>query len=263
MTTPPHDTAEHAPIDRPWTRSSDLGPITRARLILEMLALYWVVPWFFDLTEKWTGRLLMPALIVIGIVLFIILRLDRSFDRRSLWNFPAFKRELPRILVTAALAFAVMLGLAWWVAGQPWAPTRDGEVMVQPFALIQRNPVLLLMICFLYPLFSVYPQEIILRTFFFHRYAPAIGSKLGVIVLNGLTFAWVHVIFVADKTEFTQWFPVLLSIPGGLLFAYTYARTKSTLASGIEHAIVGNLMWTAGLGWFFFAGAVAITANGG
>jgi hypothetical protein len=71
------------------------------------------------------------------------------------------------------------------------------------------------------------------------------------LTVNALTFAWVHVIF-------QNWMAVLLCVPAGLLFGYTYLKTKSTLASGVEHAIVGNLMWTAGLGWFFFAGAVGV-----
>ena len=43
---------------------------------------------------------------------------------------------------------------------------------------------------------------------------------------------------------------------GDLLFAYTYWSSRSTITSGFEHALFGNAMWTVGLGYFFYAGAV-------
>lgn len=220
------------------------GVVFRVWLALELVGLYWVIPWFLDLSDRWVGRMLMPALGLVGLVLFFWLVFDRGFRNKSLWNWGAFTRELPRILATAAIAFLIMAGLAWWLDGQSWVPEE-----VEPFALLKRNWVLLVLISLLYPIFSVYPQEIVLRTWFFHRYKPLLGKAGLMLTVNALTFAWVHVIF-------QNWVAVLLCVPAGFLFGYTYMKTKSTLASGVEHAIVGNLMWTAGIGWFFFAGAV-------
>ncbi len=261
-TAAPAAEATAEPTGEPAARAP-ASPARAARLWIELLALYGVVPYIIDFHNQTVGRMLIPGLMAAGLVLFLLLRRDPTFDRTSLWNFAAFKRELPRILITACLAFLVMLGVAWWVAGQTWAPTANGEVMVRPLALLDRSPGLLLAIAFLYPLFSVYPQEIILRTWFFHRYAPIVGTGLGAVVASALVFAWVHVLFVGDRSQLMQWMPVFLCVPGGLLFGYTYWKTKSTMASGIEHAIVGNLMWLAGLGWFFFAGAVAMSDAGG
>jgi len=218
----------------------------RAWLAVELVGLYWVVPGFLDLSDRWVGRMLIPGLGVVGLGLFLCLVFDKRFSNRSLWNWGAFKRELPRILLTAAISFAVMLGLAWWFTTRAWAPEQVG-----PFALLERNWVLLVVICCLYPLFSVYPQEIVLRTWFFHRYKRLMPDWRVLLTVNALTFAWVHVIF-------QNWVAVLLCVPAGFLFGWTYLKTKSTLASGFEHALVGNLMWTAGIGWFFFAGAVAV-----
>ena len=193
---------------------------------------------------------------VCGIVLFVWLWFDKTFDRKSLWNFKAYKKALPRILVTSALAFGVMLGFSYWLTTQEWAPTY-GRVLLD----FSEIGWFLLVILVLYPLFSVYPQEIILRTFFFHRYGPIFKNPWATMVASALTFAWVHVIFVADKGDPLQWIPVYVCVPGGLLFGYTYMRTKSTIASGFEHAVVGDLMWLSGLGWYFFAGGAV--ANGG
>lgn len=248
----------------PPSNTDDAHPASllfRGYLAIELVALYWIVPGFIDLGDRidaprWlggpdtpVGRLLMPALGVVGLALFFSLLFSKRFPNRSLWNWAAFKRELPRILLTAAFAFLIMLGLAALLSTFDSIPEQ-----IAPFRLLLDNPVLLLVICLLYPIFSVYPQEIILRTWFFHRYSRLLTNTPLLLTVNALTFAWVHVIFQ------NVW-AVVLCIPAGFLFGYTYLKTKSTLASGVEHAIVGNLMWTAGLGWFFFAGAVA--ANGG
>ena len=45
---------------------------------------------------------------------------------------------------------------------------------------------------------------------------------------------------------------LLLTLPGGALFAWTYLRTKSTLAAGMEHALYGFWAFFVGLGWFVF-----------
>lgn len=235
--------------DTEFTQSSQpmmprATPAFRAYLAIELIALYVIIPAFIDLTNRHVGRSLIPALGVVGLVLFILLLRSKVFPNRSLWNFPALKRAFPRILLTAGIAFGCMVGLAAWISVQPWAPES-----VEPLGFIQRNPLFFLVIAVLYPIFSVYPQEIILRTFFFHRYRPLLTNTAVLLTVNALVFAWVHVIF-------QNWVAVILCIPAGFLFGYTYLKTKSTLASGVEHAIVGNLMWASGLGYYFFAGAV-------
>lgn len=46
----------------------------------------------------------------------------------------------------------------------------------------------------------------------------------------------------------------LLTLPGGYLFATTYTRTRSLLITGIEHALYGDLVFTIGLGIYFYKG---------
>jgi hypothetical protein len=41
-----------------------------------------------------------------------------------------------------------------------------------------------------------------------------------------------------------------------VLFAWTYDRTRSTLAVTIEHAIYGWWVFFTGLGWFVYAGSI-------
>jgi hypothetical protein len=100
----------------------------------------------------------------------------------------------------------------------------------------------------LYPLFSVAAQELLYRTFYFHRFGPLFGNQrwLGVI-LNGLLFGFAHI--VMDST-----FAILATAAGGLLLATRYALTRSYWAVFLEHTIWGWLIFTIGLGRFFFTG---------
>jgi len=40
----------------------------------------------------------------------------------------------------------------------------------------------------------------------------------------------------------------MLTFIGGVLFAYTYQKTKSTALVAIEHAVYGNWLFTVGMG---------------
>jgi membrane protease YdiL (CAAX protease family) len=97
----------------------------------------------------------------------------------------------------------------------------------------------------LYPLLSVYPQELLYRGFFFHRYAPLFGSGRGMLLASALSFGFVHIIF-------RNTLAVFLCVSGGLLFALTYNQSGSLLLACLEHALFGNFLFTIGLGQFFY-----------
>jgi membrane protease YdiL (CAAX protease family) len=101
-----------------------------------------------------------------------------------------------------------------------------------------------------YPLFSVYPQEIIFRAFFFHRYEKLFGNNSWLIISSGLSFGFVHLFF-------GNWIAVVLSCAGGIFFANTYSKTRSLLIVSMEHSIWGDFIFTIGLGIFFYSGAVS------
>ncbi len=100
------------------------------------------------------------------------------------------------------------------------------------------------MIMFLYPVFSVIPQEFVFRRFFFYRY-DIFRSKSFLIYVNALAFGFVHL-------AFGNFLAVGLSVIGGYIFAKTYLRTKSFSLVCIEHALYGDLIFTIGLGEFFY-----------
>jgi hypothetical protein len=49
---------------------------------------------------------------------------------------------------------------------------------------------------------------------------------------------------------------------GGLMFAATYERRRSTLLVSIEHGLYGDFIFTVGLGGLFYDVQRALTATG-
>jgi hypothetical protein len=107
-----------------------------------------------------------------------------------------------------------------------------------------------LLVMILYPLLSVYPQEIIFRTFLFHRYQNLFTSQRQLIWASAVSFGVAHIIFA-------NWAALVLSTIGGLLFARTYARHRSLALVCFEHSLWGNFIFTIGLGWYFWGEIVA------
>lgn len=109
------------------------------------------------------------------------------------------------------------------------------------FVVVLNKPLLWVAILFVYSVFSVYPQELIYRTFFFKRYEALFSSEGLVIFINAVLFSLAHLFFQNTLV-------LLLTFCGGLLFAYTFKNTRSTTLVTIEHAIYGSWLFTVGMG---------------
>ena len=109
------------------------------------------------------------------------------------------------------------------------------------FNVLLNKPQLWVFILFVYSFFSVYPQELIYRTFFFSRYQRFFKSKNLFILINAAIFSLGHIFFKSTLV-------LVLTFLGGLIFALTFQRTKSTLLVSIEHAIYGSWLFTVGMG---------------
>jgi membrane protease YdiL (CAAX protease family) len=64
---------------------------------------------------------------------------------------------------------------------------------------------------------------------------------------SALAFAWAHVVLL-------NFVAVALTLVGGWLFARTYQRTHSLVATALQHAAYGCLLFTVGLGHWFVTG---------
>lgn len=109
------------------------------------------------------------------------------------------------------------------------------------FCVPLNKPGLWLIILLVYTFLSVWPQELIYRTFFFTRYERLFDNKKLFIFVNAILFSLAHIFFRNTLV-------IVLTFMGGLLFGFTYLKTKSTVLVSIEHAIYGNWLFTVGMG---------------
>jgi membrane protease YdiL (CAAX protease family) len=208
----------------------------KAARIFEFVILFILFPLLFVL-DILNIRFAIPILLAFGIWALIILLHDRQFDRKQLWKAGALKQRLKTILIIYAVT-AIVGGIFIYI----FAPQNL-------FNFPRQAPGIWVMVMLLYPIFSVYPQELIYRTFFFHRYRDIFPSGTIMILVNALAFGYMHIIFENALA-------VVLTVFGGFLFACTYHRTKSTFSVVVEHALYGCYIWTIGLGQYFYHGAV-------
>ena len=212
-------------------------PARRRYLVAEFVILFGGGPmlYYFDL---------VPVHPFLGLYFFTILcttllLFDRSFDRS---RFLRVRGSWPSI--RAATLLFLPLAAALTAALVIFEPERL-------FSLIRNRPGVWLMVMCLYPILSVYPQELIYRTFLFHRYRHIFTRPWVMISASALTFGYMHILF-------DHWISVALTIIGGYLFAWTYHRSQSTFAAWVEHTLWGCFIFTIGLGWYFFTGRAAV-----
>ena len=180
---------------------------------------------------------MIPLLVLVALVCLLMLLRDPTFDRKQLgWG------QVRRAHLSPVFAWFIVGAIGIVVFTWLWTPERL-------FELPRRNVLLWAMIMVFYPLLSVYPQEILYRTFFFHRYSDLFPRPRVRIAASAAAFGYMHIVF-------ENWIAVVLTLLGGLLFAKTYESTRSTLAVSFEHALYGCLIFTIGLGWYFYGGAV-------
>lgn len=113
--------------------------------------------------------------------------------------------------------------------------------------LPRHRPGFWLVIMGLYPLLSVWPQEMLYRGFLFYRYQSLFVTPTRRILASAITFAFAHVIFL-------NWIAIALTFVGGFLFARDYERHRSLRLACLEHSLYGCLIFTIGMGRFFYTG---------
>ena len=149
------------------------------------------------------------------------------------------KRTVPsrRTWKPFALCFGATVLLApvlvWWINSDLF------------FGFPRHAPRMYVAYMLLYPILSVWPQEFLYRRFYFWRYASIFPSERERIWSNALAFCLLHAIY-------HNWVAVVLSLGGGWFFAREYARTGSLLLVWVQHSLLGQYLFTIGLGRFFY-----------
>lgn len=197
----------------------------RYRLV-EFFIVFILIPISFVLEFQLWIKLLIGLLGFIYVV-YVLLKVENNkFKIRQHINWTQFwQRTLMKFLFIVALT----TGYMYWL---------DHKNL---FIVFTNKPILWIAILFIYSVFSVYPQELVYRTFFFQRYESLFRSHALFIGVNAALFSLAHIFFKNSLV-------LLLTFLGGILFALTFKKTKSTLLVSIEHAIYGCWLFTVGMG---------------
>jgi membrane protease YdiL (CAAX protease family) len=205
-----------------------------SHLALEFLILFVVLPAAFAARPFPIPAL--PILWVVTAYCYLVLRRHPQFEGTTFWSRQALA-GCWRPIVTLFVPVAAALTLAVRV----FAPALF-------LNMPRRNPLLWAGIMIFYPLLSVIPQTLVYRAFLFERYRALFCAEPARILASAAAFAWLHI-------ALRNWLAPLLTLPAGLLFAWRYSRTRSVLASAFEHALYGCVVFTLGLGAYFYTGA--------
>lgn len=218
-----------------------LGNAARVWRLLEMTLLYLGAPFAVDIAVHDRGIPVFIALLPVLAVILMLLALDRTFS---------LGRELSRG-VSAVQLFSILITFA---VGAGIVSTYVSEYHPALFLELPRNrPETYQRIMLLYPLMSVIAQELVYRTFFFHRYGLLFGRAWWLaIILNGVLFGIGHIVIGTPLAIYG-------TMATGVLFAWRYAMTRSYWAVFIEHTLWGWLVFTVGLGRYFFTGVGILT----
>jgi membrane protease YdiL (CAAX protease family) len=212
--------------------------MSRVYLSGELVVLFVGVP--AAMAARILPRVPIVVLLVAASGCLVALLRDPTFNPRWLANVPSALAHAGDVILASLLLALVAI-----------ASVR----LTSPDALFdlpRSHPKLWALIMLLYPALSVYPQEVIYRAFLFHRYALLLPSEGARVLASAVLFGFAHVFFPRP------WVAMSLSFIGGLLFAWHYERTHSLLLAFAEHSVFGQILFTVGLGRFFYAGAARV-----
>ena len=214
----------------------EMSPGRRLRLWLEFLTLFAGMP---ILMATQFGRFpLFPVLFALAGVSAFLLWRTPDFRLSELLRGPVlgeWRIILGFTLAVAAVSAAVVLALV---------PDRFLD-------LPTHRPGLWVMIMLLYPFVSVVPQELIYRPLFFRRYGSLFPNVGTAVAVNAVAFGLGHLFFMS-------WVTVLMTGFGGLVIGWAYMRHRSFLLACVLHSIAGQIVFTSGLGVFFYSGAIGL-----
>ncbi len=213
--------------------------------VVELMALtaaMALLPWL--LNQQPAGQRIPPFALLwpTALLCLIVLWRDPTYRNRELWNVKALRAGLPGVLGRFAVAAILLLALVLITSPE------------KLFEFPRRNPVIWIVVMLAYPIFSVYPQGIVMRAFFLHRYGPIFKSPLALIAVTAMVFSLMHLVM-------NTWQALALTLVGGVLFTWTHLQHRSLLLSSIEHALYGCWVFTVGLGGYIYHGS--LEASGG
>ncbi|MEM0912545.1 MAG: CPBP family intramembrane glutamic endopeptidase, partial [Pseudomonadota bacterium] len=198
---------------------------------VELIIAFLIAPVIFAVAVSDIDTWLMPSLFCAGIICLLLLLKDKEFKRKKLFHM----QEVSTHFISALKLFLPIAILF-----------SSGIYLFAPdifLFLPLQDPNFWLITLLVYPIVSVIPQELIFRTFFFHRYRKLFPSKHLRVFSSSFFFGLAHIVY-------GNWIAVVVSWFAGVVFGYRYTSSKSTLIVVIEHTVWGSFAFTIGLGVF-------------
>ncbi len=199
---------------------------------IEYITLFWLIPLTLYSLREHLGYILIPLLIAIAIGCLVVLMqkgvLQAQWQKAKNINY-SHLYSIATVFVILAALFLVVIAVAL-----------PDKLLDLP----QSDTNTWLLILLLYPFISVFPQEVIFRSYFFHRYRKVFTGNNSRCFFSSLSFSLAHLLYA-------NWIAVILSFCGSLLFSYRYVKTDNIALVIVEHSLWGMFIFTSGLGSFF------------
>ena len=193
---------------------------------LEFFFIFFILPsaiFFLD-----SSIIVFLTLYLVFTLSIVILYFDKSFSFTSLRKKVDWKFIIIFFLIFLSLSFFYVILV-------------DKDLL---FIFPKTNFELWLLVILTYPFLSVIPQEIVYRVFFFQRYFPNERSFYFLTLLNMIVFSYGHIVF-------NNVHAILITAIVSPIFTYAYLK-KSFFTCIVLHALGGQIIFTLGLGKYFF-----------
>lgn len=203
-------------------------------LVVEFLILFFILP--VSAAFFISPSFLFPGLLCFTLFGIILLQITSTFRWRSLWqDCTKFDwKALGWFSLFCLLIFSLITFLL---------------IPEHFYDLPTHSLKLWILIMVAYPIISALPQELIFRPLFFIRYKSIFPNKKYLVIINAIAFCLAHLFY---------WNLVAITITflGGLVFAYIYKKNRNFLEIVMYHSVGGCIIFTTGLGRFFYSGAI-------
>lgn len=198
---------------------------------LEFVLLFFGIP----LLIYFESLLKHPSLVLIPVLagLFFYFKFKKDFNLKTL-----IRLNVPRQVIWKNIGLVLLTGVFLTLFVYFFAPDNL-------FNLPRENPEIWLTLIVAYPLLSAYSQEVIYRTFLFTRYRTLFRNRKFLIAVSGITFAFAHIVYYHPLS-------MLLTLIAGIYLAWIYRKTRSVLFTAILHSLLGLLVFSVGLGEYFW-----------
>lgn len=193
---------------------------------LEFFFIFFIIPstiFFLD-----SSIIIFLTLYLVSILSLVILSFDKTF------LFTSLKKKID-------WTFVIIFSVIFFFLGFFYVLLVDKNLL---FIFPKTNFKLWLIVIFIYPFLSVIPQELVYRVFFFQRYFPNINRFYFPVFLNLVVFAYGHLVF-------SNMHAIIITAIVSPIFTYAYLK-KSFLTCVILHTLGGQIIFTLGLGKYFF-----------